>query len=183
MKNSKGNLVALFDLDGTLVETDAVNSAAYRRVLAREGIKNVDRLAGRISMRSILTSLGGISKADAHALSRAKSEEYVRLLWNSDLGPAAEALRMVLASREQFSKVVLLTDGQEQRALETLRYHGLDQCFDEIVCNAGDGDKYLNYFRSHDANPAVTIVWENDNKEIQSAITAGVKTDNIKKVG
>lgn len=183
MKNSKGNLVALFDLDGTLVETDAVNSAAYRRVLAREGIKNVDRLAGRISMRSILTSLGGISKADARALSRAKSEEYVRLLWNSDLGPAAEALRMVLASREQFSKVVLLTDGQEQRAFETLRYHGLDQCFDEIVCNAGDGDKYLNYFRSHDANPAVTIVWENDNKEIQSAITAGVKTDNIKKVG
>ena len=183
MKNSKGNLVALFDLDGTLVETDAVNSAAYRRVLAREGIKNIDRLAGRISMRSILTSIGGISKADACALSRAKSEEYVRLLWNSDLGPAAEALRMVLASREQFSKVVLLTDGQEQRALETLRYHGLDRCFDEIVCNAGDGDKYLNYFRSHDANPAVTIVWENDNKEIQSAITAGVKTSNVKKVG
>lgn len=183
MKRHPGRLVALFDLDGTLVNTDKANSVAYRKVLAKSGFGSVPGLSGRITMQTILKNIDGLSKTDARKIALAKAEEYCKVLWNSDLGPAAEALRMVIAGRDLFSKVVLLTDSQERRALETLRFHGLDSCFDEIVCNEGSGDKYLNYFKCHDANPAVTIVWENDKQEISSAVKAGVNIKNIKKVG
>jgi hypothetical protein len=99
-----------------------------------------------------------------------------------DIDVAADALRFVLNNRNAFSKVVLLTDSVERRAYETLRYWSLNGFFGEIVCNAGQGDKYANYFSSFDSDPAACVVWENENSQIHAAIAAGVKNENIRKV-
>ena len=55
--------------------------------------------------------------------------------------------------------------------------------FDEIVCNGGQGDKYANYFKNYDSDPAACVVWENESEKIKSAIAAGVKAENARKVG
>ena len=184
MKNTTGKLVALFDLDGTLVNTDSINTRAYLRAMDRTGVAlPIDMRGSRLTLKKVRRSMAKCTDEQAERISKAKAEEYVKLLWESELGPAAEALRMVLACREKFGKVVLLSDGKPARVLQTLRHHGLDRCFDEIVCNGGEGDKYMNYFRSHNTNPAMTIVWENDPTAIASAISSGVKSTNIKKVG
>ena len=47
MKKHQGKLVALFDLDGTLVNTDSANSAAYRVALAQNGMGNIFGINGR----------------------------------------------------------------------------------------------------------------------------------------
>jgi FMN phosphatase YigB (HAD superfamily) len=117
------------------------------------------------------------------AVITAKVAEYRRQLVRTRLGLAADALRFVLDNRNAFSEIVLLTDSAERRAYETLRYWSLDGCFDEIVCNAGKGDKYANYFRDFDSDPAACVVWENEDGQIKSAIAAGVKMENIRKVG
>ena len=59
----------------------------------------------------------------------------------------------------------------------------LFRSFDEIVCNGGVGDKFANYFDSFDTDPAACVVWENEEGRIKSAIAAGVKMENIRKVG
>ena len=89
----------------------------------------------------------------------------------------------MILSRNTFDKIVLLTQSAERRALETLRYHGLVKCFDEIVCNCGRGNKYANYFAAFDSDPAACVVWENEEGQVMSAIAAGVKQENIRKVG
>ena len=169
--------IAIFDLDGSLVETDEANSAAYECALARFGVHGVGALYGRITADTIRAV--GMADADVNAVVKAKIEAYCHELWRTRLGAAAEALQC----RSVFDKVALLTNSIERRAIETLRYYGLERFFDEIVCNGGDGDKYANYFRSFDSDPAACVVWENEEGQIMSAIAAGVKQENIRKVG
>lgn len=183
MSNKKGKLVAIFDLDGTLVKTDKINSAAYRSALENLGLDNQElREERRITEQKIISVYPNLTMKQKTKISAAKRKAYCNLLWKSELGPAAEALRMVLKNRETFTKIVLLTDAKACRALETLKYYDMDSCFDEIVCNEGDGDKYMNYFKLHSTNPAVTLVWEDDDEAIEKAISAGVKIRNIRKV-
>ena len=173
--------IAVFDLDGSLVETDEANSAAYERALAGFGVHFVHGLYGRITADMIRGV--GLDCVDVDAIVKVKIDAYCKELWRTRLGPAANALQCVLLNRNAFDKVVLLSQSAERRAIETLRHWGLQNCFDEIVCNGGDGDKYTNYFKAFDSDPAACVVWENEEGQIMSAIAAGVKTENIRKVG
>ena len=175
--------IAVFDLDGTLVETDAANSAAYRTALLGCGCGAVSELYGRITAGAIRAAIDGISDLEMNEIVRTKVDAYCHELWRTRLGPAADALKCVLVNRKAFEKIVLVTDSAERRAIETLQFHGMADCFDEIVCNAGVGDKYMNYFKSFDTDPAACVVWENEEGKIKSAIAAGVKMENIRKVG
>ena len=174
--------IAIFDLDGTLVDTDAANAAAYGAALRRFGFGGLAGMHGRVSS-NIVRKAAKLCDDEMNAVIRAKVAVYRRQLGRTRLGPAADALRFVLDNRNAFSKVVLLTDSVERRAYETLRHWSLNGCFDEIVCNGGKGDKYANYLRELDSDPAACVVWENEDGQIKSAIAAGVKMENIRKVG
>lgn len=181
-KTERNEVIAVFDLDGTLVETDVANSAAYRAAMTTCGV-TVHGLYGRITASAIRAQVPGLSTSAVKAIVDAKVEAYCKELWRTRLGPAAESLKCVLLNRSAFAKIVLLTECTERRAQETLRHYGLVECFDEIVCNGGRGDKYANYFASHDTNPAACLVWENEMAKVHSAIVAGVRPQNVRKVG
>lgn len=175
--------IAIFDLDGTLAKTDATNSTAYRAALERAGYRNMVGLVGRVTSDVVRAALGNDENGAFDGIVKAKVEAYCRELWRASLGPASEAFRCVLVNRNLFDKVVLLSDGSERRVIETLNHFGWKNLFDEIVCNGGKGDKYANYFRDFDSDPAACVVWENEEGQIMSAIAAGVKMENIRKVG
>ena len=183
MKMAAERKIAVFDLDGTLVETDAANSAAYCAALRGCGCGEISGLYGRITAGAIRAAIAGISDVEMNEIVRAKVDAYCHELWRTRLGSAADALKCVLVNRKAFEKVVLVTDSAERRAMETLQFHELTDCFDEIVCNGGVGDKFANYFDSFDTDPAACVVWENEEGKIKSAIAAGVKMENIRKVG
>ena len=176
------NKIAVFDLDGTLIETNAANSAAYHAAMRKNGV-DVFGVYGRITASVIRQILCNNDKSDADAIVDAKVSMFCHELWRTRLGPAANDLECVMVERTAFDKVVLLTDSSERRAMETLNYHSLAGCFDEIVCNGGQGNKYANYFNAFDSDPAACVVWENEEGQIKSAIAAGVKMENIRKVG
>lgn len=173
--------IAVFDLDGTLVETDAANNAAYLWALTRAGVVGMSGASGRISA-NMIRSATRLSVGEMDDIVCTKARAYCRELWRTRLGPAASTLRYVLVNRSAYEKVVLLTDSVERRAMETLTFYGLVDYFDEIVCNGGIGDKYLNYFNSYDADPNVCVVWENEDRKVLAAIAAGVNAENIRKV-
>ena len=176
------NKIAVFDLDGTLIETDAANSAAYHAAMRKYGV-DVFGVYGRVTAAVIRQILSDNCKDDVDAIIDEKVASYCHELWRTRLGPAANDLECVMVERAVFDKVVLLTDSSERRAMETLNCHSLAGCFDEIVCNGGQGNKYDNYFRTFDSDPAACVVWENEDGQIKSAIAAGVKMENIRKVG
>lgn len=175
------NKIAMFDLDGTLVETDDAVNASYASAFERVGSEI--KIAGRMTMGIVRQLLPGVSDAELAVLARLKDEAYAQQLCRTALGPAAMALRKIVNGNSSFEKLVLLTDSKERRAMETLRHHGLLGFFDEVVCNGGQGDKYANYFKNHDSDPAACVAWENESEKITSAIAAGVKAENARKVG
>ncbi len=171
--------IAIFDMDGTLAETDSANSAAYRAAMRRYGMGGEWPAHGRITSGRVLAM--GLSEDDAEAILRAKAEAYAGELKRVRPGPAARALKDALA-KGLFGKVVLLTDSAGRRAMETLRWCGMAGCFDEIVCNGGRGCKYANYLLLSGADPADCLVWENDSNQVEAALAAGIKIENITKV-
>ena len=175
--------IAIFDMDGTLADTDAANSAAYRAALARAGVRNMVGMVGRVTADVVRTAMGEEADAVIDDIVRIKVEAYCGELWRASLGPACEDFRCVLLNRSIFDKVVLLSDGGERRVVETLNHFGWKNLFDEIVCNSGKGNKYANYFKDFNSDPAACVVWENEDGQIKSAIAAGVKMENIRKVG
>ena len=180
MTNKAKHKIAIFDLDGSLVETDAANNAAYQVAFNACGLKRMCGFGERITAKAILDA--GFCTAQAMEITRAKIEAYQYELWQTRLGPAASILKVLIGDRGSFRKVVLLTDSNERRAMETLRYWELDGFFDEIVCNAGEGNKYKNYFGNFDSAPEESVVWENEEIKILSAVAAGVKAEDIRKV-
>jgi len=67
--------IAVFDLDGTLVETDAANNAAYRVALEQVGRFGVSGLYGRISAE-VVRSVMGLSDDEMSEAVRNKVEAY-----------------------------------------------------------------------------------------------------------
>ena len=179
----KQKKIAIFDMDGTLADTDAANSAAYSVALARVGVRNMFGLVGRVTADVVRAAMGDGAAVSLDDIVRMKVEAYCGELWRANLGPASEDFRCVLLNRNSFDKVVLLSDGGERRVMETLNHFGWIGLFDEIVYNGGKGDKYANYFRNFDSDPAACVVWENEDGQIMSAIAAGVKMENIRKAG
>lgn len=175
--------IAIFDMDGTLADTNAANSASYHVAMSWAGIGNIFGLIGRVTADVVRAAMGAEANVALDDIVRMKVEAYCEELWRTRLGPAGADFRYVLMNRSMFDKVVLLSDGSERRIIETLNHFGWKNLFDEIVCNGGDGDKYANYFKSFDSDPAACVVWENEEGQIMSAIAAGVKTENIRKVG
>jgi beta-phosphoglucomutase-like phosphatase (HAD superfamily) len=174
--------IAIFDLDGTLVDTDGANSAAYRCALSSMGRYISPSVHRRIFSSVVRSSFKDMEQAEMVEIGRLKCNAYVNELWRTSLASAFKPLMEAWRNRSHFKKLVLLTDSKERRAYETLRYWSLDGCFDEIVCNGGNGDKYANYFKVYDSDPAACVVWENENRQINAAIAAGVRKENIRKV-
>ena len=174
--------IAIFDLDGTLVDTDAANSAAYCTALREAGIgSGMFDMRLRITGKDICNAAKLVNVCDIAAIKRRKVEAYGRQLWRTRLGRSAESLRRVIANRNTFKKIVLVTDSAERRAMETLRHHGFVRYFDEVFCNGGMGDKYANYFGGYEADPSRCIVRENEERQICAAMSAGVGISNIRK--
>lgn len=174
--------VVLFDLDGTLVETDAANTAAYRAALAAWGQVLRVPAGVRVTGGMVRAALPSLTAEDLRVLSSAKAAAYARGLDLTRLGPACGDLRRVLRNRDRFARIVLLTESNARRAWETLRHHGLAGCFDEVVCNGGHGDKYANYFATHAVDSADCFAWENESGKVQSAQRAGIDIEHIRKV-
>jgi HAD superfamily hydrolase (TIGR01509 family) len=141
--------VLIFDVDGTLAETEEVHRQAFNDAFVRAGI---DWRWGRTIYKELLRTAGGkermrafdrmrgtapmLSDSDIAELHRIKTERYVELIANGDcpLRPGVQALLAAAKARKQRLAIATTTSRANVEALLSVALGGnWAESFDAIV--------------------------------------------------
>lgn len=175
----------LFDLDGTLVNSDPLHYHAYRDVMARHGVA-IDhhqydtQMSGRPNALLVAELLPAYS-ADAQASVIDEKEARFRELATT-LGPTPGLLELLDWSHEKQLKCALVTNAPRDNADFSLRALGLQGVFaetlagDEVPRGKPDPFPYREALRRLGVQARHALVFEDSPAGIQAAAAARVNT-------
>lgn len=172
----------LFDLDGTLIDSDPIHVAVFIDFLAGYGVpmgaeEYERRLHGRLNA-DIFAEI--LPDEDPHEMSAAKEAEYRRRLDLMDQPPAIPgAAALIDRARARGWKLAVVTNAPRENAPAALAAVGLADRFDTIV-TADDvprgkphPDPYLLAMRRLGVPPEACIVFEDSPSGLAAARAAG----------
>ncbi|NMB00942.1 MAG: beta-phosphoglucomutase [Firmicutes bacterium] len=184
--------LAIFDLDGVIVDTAKYHFLAWKRLANELQIpfttKDNERLKGVSRMRSldILLELGGLAKTDAEKenLANRKNNWYVEFILGMD---ASEILPGVLPFLQELrSNAVKIALGSASKNARTiLKRVELEDYFDAIVdgnlvARAKPDPQVFELGASMlGIAPKNTVVFEDAQAGIEAALRAGMKTIGV----
>jgi HAD superfamily hydrolase (TIGR01509 family) len=178
----------LFDLDGTLVETDSLHFAIWRDRLQPYGY-DVDRafyqtqISGGLNPEIIARLLPQLTAEDQANFAWEKEAEFRQRATALTLLPGVLD-RLDWAVKHQL-KLAVVTNAPRENAAFMLQTLQVDQTFPTVILSedlpVGKPDPlpYLEALRRLDITPDETLVFEDSPSGIQSAVRAGLYTVGI----
>tara|TARA_Y100000780_G_scaffold223331_1_gene233553 strand:+ start:1273 stop:1872 length:600 start_codon:yes stop_codon:yes gene_type:complete len=172
--------VIVFDLDGTLVDSDHANFLAYKDavmfVLSTQ--IEIDFTPGARITREVLEEIvPGITDKQIEEIALLKERTYHKYLSETKAIP-----RLIeIVARVQGKEVVLATNSRRCRAEMLLNHHGLVEKFTRKIYRDAESkrDKYVQLMDELQKGSMSMLVFENDEKDIESAIACGIGIDQI----
>lgn len=174
----------VFDLDGTLVNTDMVNYLAYKEAIQQ--ILGVDLAIAhnkneRFTREKLFLVVDNLTDLQYKKIIKMKNAMYHKYLSQSNVN--ASVVNII----ERFintNKIILATSGRKNRAVMVLQHHGLTNIFDYMFFKEdyNQKSKFLHVINYFGVSSNLIFVFENDNDEIRKAIVSGVPSRNIVKV-
>ena len=174
----KKKYVIIFDLDGTLIETDKANFLSYKYSIKK--IKNIEikEYKNKRFTRDDLYKFNFTQK-EINLILDIKNKIYVNYLKNTNL--FVGSLNILTKFKKRNLIIILATNSSKIRADLLLEYYNLKSFFDyifykenylnnnkfEFICN------YLNLKKDK------IIVFENEIQEIEKAISIGIDKNNV----
>lgn len=178
----------LFDLDGTLAETDSLHLPTWATVLKPHGIE-VDeelyreRISGRSNAIIAKDLVPGLTAEEIQAIADAKEEDFRARAVN--LEPLPGLVDFIESARERGLKIALVTNAPKANVVAILAALGLDDDFDLVVVadevGAGKPDPapYRAAVERLEIAPEDALAFEDSPSGIASAVGAGVPTVGI----
>lgn len=177
----------LFDLDGTLIDTDHLHFAVFRDLLAEAGHAidprfYLDAIHGQMNA-AIFSRL--MPDADPVAMSNRKEAAFRDRLSGS-VPPMAGAVDLLARARAQGWGLAVVTNAPRANAAAMLNAIGLTDAFDTLVigeeCTAGKPDPapYATAMARLGVPPADCIAFEDSPSGIRSARAAGAMTIGVR---
>ena len=176
--------VLLFDMDGTLVDTDFANFLSYKKAiklvigLDKEIQYNPKERFNRTTLKTVVPNL---TETEYEKIIQQKDENYKEHLSQTKLNkPVAD----ILLQYSKTNKTVLVTNCREDRALMTLNYYNLTDKFSNLIFkqisnNESRMNKFKNAISSLNLSAQTVVVFENEQQEIEDAKLAGISINNI----
>ncbi|WP_084299618.1 HAD hydrolase-like protein [Dyadobacter tibetensis] len=176
--------VLLFDMDGTLIDTDFANFLSYKNAiqsiikLEKEIEYNPNERFNRTTLKAIFPNL---TETEFEKIVQQKEENYKEHLSQTKLNKSVADILMKFYTT---NKTVLVTNCREDRALMTLNYHNLTDKFSNIFFkqnfdNKNRTNKYKKAITDLSLQAQTIIVFENEKQEIEDALLSGISIDNI----
>ncbi len=178
----------LFDLDGTLAETDSLHLPTWVEVLLPHGIE-VDEafyrenISGRSNAEVVRDLLPDLSDEEGRSISEAKEMSFRELA--VDLEPLPGLLDFLQEIRARGLATGLVTNAPAENVGAVLPALKLQDFFDTIVLSIEveavkpDPAPYDEALKKLDVGPEVALAFEDSVSGIASAVGAGIPTVGI----
>ncbi len=178
----------LFDLDGTLAETDSLHLPTWAAVLKPHGIE-VDeelyraRISGRSNAVIAKDLVPSLTTEEIQSIADAKEEDFRERA--VDLEPLPGLVDFIESANERGLKTALVTNAPKKNVIAILAALGLDDDFDLVVVadevGAGKPDPapYRVAVERLGIAPKDSLAFEDSPSGIASAVGAGVPTVGI----
>ena len=178
----------LFDLDGTLSETDSLHLPTWVEALLPHGIE-VDEafyrenISGRANAEIVGDLLPDLSEREGREIVEAKEAGFRGRA--GELEPLPGLLDFLVTVKERGVKTGLVTNAPRENVGAVLAALGLEDFFDAVVpaeevrAAKPDPEPYLTALEKLGAEPGEALAFEDSLSGIRSAVDAGVPTVGI----
>lgn len=130
----------LFDIDGTLLDTNAAHAEAWRLAFESHGYRvardRIEREIGKGGDKLVPSVLGRqADEQDGEALRKAQTEQFARLVRAQGIRPLPAALALLAAVRERKLRIAFATSAKKQnlKVMQEVSGIDLDEAADLIV--------------------------------------------------
>lgn len=175
----------LFDLDGTLANTDAVHFPTWMEVLRPHGIEVTreyyeERLSGRVNSDVVDDVLPDLSEKERRELIEA--EEGKSRGRTKEVGALPGLGALIQEGRNRNLVVALVTNSIKEDAAQVLRPLGLEDAFDPVVFPSEVGDSKPSSLPYDEAlerigiGPTEAVAFEDSLTGVKAAVEAGIPT-------
>ncbi|APY11084.1 hypothetical protein BWZ22_07435 [Seonamhaeicola sp. S2-3] len=171
-------------MDGTLVDTDYANYLSFK--MAVQSVINPKQFLPfnpneRFNRTILQREFPNLNNKEYQEIIGLKEKLYAENIGQTKLIPYANE---VLNKFFELNTTVLVTNSRENRAIITLKQHGLTNKFKyKIFRKSIDKDQHINKFENAlkmlELEPRKIIVFENEPFEIDEAVKAGIPIENI----
>ncbi len=176
--------VLLFDLDGTLVDTNLANFLSYCKAIRTITKTEFDLSFNphqRFTRKVLKNSIPNLSEDVYKKIVGEKERIYQDFLPETKLNKKAAN---ILLKYSKSNQTVLVTNCRKDRAMLTLTHYELTDKFDNIFCRQttdyeNKTNKYQTAIKSLNISVQFVIVFENEKTEIHNAIIAGISNNYI----
>jgi HAD superfamily hydrolase (TIGR01509 family) len=178
----------LFDLDGTLAETDSLHLPTWVDVLRPHGIEvdeafYKENISGRSNGEIVKELLPDLTKDEGRDIADAKEASFRERA--GELEPLPGLLDFLNEAREGGLKTALVTNAPEKNVEAILLALGLGEFFDEVVLSdevgpvKPDPAPYEAALHKLGIAPEEALAFEDSTSGISSAVGAGIPTVGI----
>lgn len=174
--------VLMFDMDGTLIDTNYANYLSYTHAVQRLAKSNINFCYDpnvRFTREQLLKVIPTLSNIEYETITTLKNDLYVNYLYETKIN---EPITELLENYSRTKEIVLVTNSRKDRACITLKYHGLLDKFNCMFYQQDDSkikNKYEYAITAMQINPASVVVFENETAEVYAAKLAGIPNGNI----
>ena len=178
----------LFDLDGTLADTNSVHRVTWAEALRPYDYDVTwdfyrEHITGRVTTEIVADLLPDFSAEEGRELIESKEADFRERA--GTLEPLPGLLDFVQKGREKEMKIALVTNAPKENAFTVLRVLGLDDAFDpviladEIGSGKPDSAPYNAALQALDVSAKEAVAFEDSASGIASSVAAGIPTVGI----
>lgn len=182
----------LFDLDGTLADTEPLSQAAWAAVIAQHGYEPTPEDLASLPGMSFGQAYGVFAARVALPGEEAIFDEHAAHLFpaiDAELEVFADAIGVVRALAQRAVPLALVSASRRPRVQRTLRAAGIEGCFDVLVCGgeverpkpAPDG--YLAAAAALGVQAGCCVVVEDTASGVQAGRAAGARVIALERTG
>lgn len=180
----------IFDMDGTLFDTERIGYEFWKKALKRYGyvmnVKVYSSLAGRKRKESskILAEIYGEDLPIAKIYEE-KDKEFIKFLWENGVPVKKGVYELLEFLCERGYKIALATSSYRQKTIDLLDRAGIRDKFKAIICGEDvrnskpDPEIFLKAAKQLKVDPKKCIVLEDSPVGVKAAYNGGMLAINI----